>query len=97
MTLIEPTSGNTGIGLAFVAAARGYKLILVMPEHFSIERQRMLRFLGAEVVLTPKAPGISASIEKTTAQEIWNDTQGGVEGVVAGVGTGGTFTGLAVR
>lgn len=123
MTLIEPTSGNTGIGLAFVAAARGYRLILVMPEHFSIERQRMLRFLGAEVVLTPKAPGITASIEKTkemlkeipgsywpsqfdnpanpmvhentTAQEIWNDTQGGVDVVVAGIGTGGTFTGLA--
>lgn len=123
MTLIEPTSGNTGIGLAFVAAARGYRLILVMPEHFSVERQRMLRFLGAEVVLTPKAPGISASIEKTkemlneipgsywpsqfdnpanplvhentTAREIWNDTRGGVDVVVAGIGTGGTFTGTA--
>ncbi len=123
MTLIEPTSGNTGIGLAFVAAAKGYRLILVMPETFSIERRRMLKFLGAEVILTPKAPGIRASIEKTkellteipnsywpsqfdnpanpmvhentTANEIWNDTDGGVDVVVAGIGTGGTFTGLA--
>jgi len=122
-TLVESTSGNTGIGLAFVAASRGYRLILTMPESMSIERRKMLALLGAELELTPKEGGMNAAIAKaeeiassiegavipsqfdnpanpavheaTTAHEIWNDTDGSVDAVVAGVGTGGTFSGTA--
>lgn len=124
-TIIEPTSGNTGIGLALVAASRGYRMVLVMPETMSVERQKLARAYGAEVVLTPGAEGMAGSIRRaeelrratpgavtpgqfdnpanpqchydTTAMELWRQTDGGVDVFVAGVGTGGTVSGMGRR
>ncbi len=121
-TIVEPTSGNTGIALAFLAAVRGYKIILTMPESMSAERVKLLKALGAQIVLTPKAEGMKGSVaaalkilddtpgsfmpgqfdnpnnalahEKTTGPEIWEDLDGKVDAFVAGVGTGGTITGV---
>ncbi len=121
--IVEPTSGNTGIALAFMCAARGYRLILTMPESVSVERRKMVRFFGAEVELTPREKGMNGAIaraeellaanpgavmpnqfanpanpdihRRTTAEEIWHDTGGEVDVIVAGIGTGGTLTGCA--
>jgi cysteine synthase A len=91
--IVEPTSGNTGIALAFVCAARGYRLILTMPESMSIERRKMLTFLGAELELTPREKGMPGAMAR--AEEIWADTDGQIDCIVSGVGTGGTLTGCA--
>lgn len=121
--IVEPTSGNTGIGLAFVAAARGYKIILTMPETMSVERRKLLRGFGAELVLTPGTEGMRGAIaqaeaiaaelpnawvpqqfknpanpeihRRTTAEELWRDTDGAIDMLIAGVGTGGTLTGVS--